>query len=137
MKKITLFPVLALFCLYFQHTFSQERFAALEKNVNRDARSLLHELNETKDTLILKSDSKINYVYSINQAHEREINYYFQKNACKIPLRGLSKGKHVIVVGLSPLKIVFVIRVFGDMPALAVRRNDLTPFIHTSGISYE
>ena len=99
--------------LFFQNTFSQEPFATIEKHVNLDASGLFHELNKTKDTLLLKSDKKITYVYSINKDYKRELNYYLNKNTCKLALNNLSKGRHTIVVGQSSLKIVFVVRVFG------------------------
>ena len=33
-----------------------------------------HDLNKTKDTLILKSDKKINYLYTENTTEEKEVN---------------------------------------------------------------
>jgi hypothetical protein len=91
--------------------FSQDYYATLEPNVNVDARGLIHELNSSNDTLILKSDTKISYVYSINKDHERELNLALNSNTGEIPLTDLSKGKHLVVVGKSPKKIVFVLRV--------------------------
>ena len=113
--------VLTVVCsgLFFQNTFSQEPYAILEKNINLDANGLFHELNKTKDTLLLKSDKKITYVYSINKDYKRELNYYLNKNICKLALNNLSKGRHTIVVGQSSLKIVFVIRVFGESSPVA------------------
>ena len=124
MKNFTLSISLACFSLFLQKAYSQESYAILEKNVNSDASSLLHELNETKDTLLLKSDKKISYVYSINKNYKRELNYYINKNACKLSLKDLSKGKHTIVVGQSPLKIVFVVRVFGESKTVATIDDD-------------
>jgi hypothetical protein len=93
---------------------AQQEFASLEKNVNIRASGLIHELNATKDTLILKSDKTIRYVYSINGEYQREIDDYAGSNSYKVPLTNLSKGKHVFVVSLSPLRIVFVVRILKD-----------------------
>ncbi|RIA10409.1 hypothetical protein OE09_2273 [Flavobacteriaceae bacterium MAR_2010_72] len=93
---------------------AQDAYASLEKNYNVRAHDLIHELNATKDTLILKSDKKIHYVYSINREYKREIDTYAGSYYHKVPLANLSKGKHVFVVSLSPLKIVFVVKVLKD-----------------------
>lgn len=90
---------------------AQDAFATLEKNVNFRASGLIEELNETKDTLILKSDKKMTYVYAINQEYKREIDTYAGTDYYRVPLTNLSKGKHVFVVSISPLKIVFVVRI--------------------------
>ena len=114
MKNFTLSLTVACFGLFLQNIIAQESYAVLEKNVNSEASSLFHELNESKDTLLLKSNRKITYVYSINKNYKRELNYFVNKNTCKLSLKDLSKGRHTIVVGQSPLKVVFVIRVFGN-----------------------
>lgn len=93
---------------------AQDAFASLEKNVNFRASGLVQELNATKDTLILKSDKTMGYVYAINQEYQREVDAYAGTNEYKVPLTNLSKGKHVFVVSISPLKIVFVVRVLKD-----------------------
>lgn len=93
---------------------AQDAFATLERNFNFRASGLIQELNETKDTLILKSDKKMTYVYAINQEYKREIDTYAGTTFFKVPLTNLSKGKHVFVVSISPLKIVFVVRVLKD-----------------------
>lgn len=120
LKKTTLPAILALFIsLCFQQLQAQERHIVIEKNVNSDARGLYHDLNETRDSLILRSDSRIGYVYSINDSYDRELNYFINDTDCKIPLKNLSFGKHVVVVSKTPLKIVFVVRVHKST-ALAV-----------------
>ena len=108
---ITLF--IAFFCLAYSPVAAQE-FATIRKNHNVQAKQLHHDLNSTKDTLLLQSDRKINYVYSINRQFKKEIYSFINDTSCKVPLNQLSKGKHTIVVGQSPLKIVFVIHVYGD-----------------------
>lgn len=95
---------------------AQQDFALLEKNYNFRASGLIQELNATKDTLILKSDQKMSYVYAINEEYQREIDTYAGTEYYEVPLTNLSKGKHVFVVSLSPLKIVFVVRVLKDHP---------------------
>lgn len=93
---------------------AQGTFATLEKNVNFRANGLIEELNVTKDTLILRSEKKMSYVYAINQEYKREVDTYAGTDYFKVPLTNLSKGKHVFVVSISPLKIVFVVRILKD-----------------------
>ena len=119
MKKTTFLLIPVIFCLSIHNLLAQEQFAVIEKNVNLRAAGLFHDLNKTKDSLILRSDTKLSYVYSINKDHKRELNYYVDRKSCILPLTNLSKGKHVVVVGKSPKKIVFVIRVYGQTPAVA------------------
>lgn len=89
-------------------------FALIEKNVNISANDLFHDLNKTKDTLILNGDKRIRNVYSINMLYKRETQELINANSAKVPLTHLSKGKHIFVVEQVPLKIVFVIRVLKD-----------------------
>lgn len=124
MKKYLLVPIVICSGLFFQNIFAQESYATIEKNVNVDAKHLFHDLNKTKDTLVLKSDKKINYFYSINKDYKREVNYYVDTYEYKLPLTDLSKGRHVFVVGQSPLKIVFVVRVLKESPSLTLAGSD-------------
>ena len=124
MKKYLLVFITTCTNLFFQGLFAQESFATIEKNVNVDASHLFHDLNKTKDTLLLKSDKKIRYIYSINKNYKREVNYFIDRNAFKVSLKNLSKGRHVFVVGQSNLKIVFVIHVFGDSHTIAFIDDD-------------
>ena len=96
---------------------AQGDFARIEKNRNTRAEGLYHDLNRTKDTLILRSDSKIGYVYSINRDYQREIDTYIFDYECKIPLSKLSKGKHVFAVGHLSMAIVFVVHRLEDKEA--------------------
>jgi len=100
--------------------FSQASFATLEKNRNILASSLFHELNKSKDTLLLRSNSEISHVYSLNSENEKEIDVYISETDVKIPLSKLSQGKHVIVVDQTPKKILFVIHVFGHVSMVAI-----------------
>ncbi|WP_299336950.1 hypothetical protein [uncultured Psychroserpens sp.] len=93
---------------------AQNDFAKLEKNVNIRAKGLIQELNKTKDTLILQSGSLINKVYSVSTDYEREVDMVVNDTHIKIPLNQLSKGKHVFVAVQSPIRIVFVVKVFRD-----------------------
>jgi hypothetical protein len=113
MNKNVLTLVIAFFCLLYFPVSAQE-FASIEKNKNAQAQQLYHELNVTKDTLLLKSDTKINYVYSINRNYEKEVYDFINATSYQVPLTKLTKGKHTFVVGQSPLKIVFVVRINGD-----------------------
>ncbi len=95
---------------------AQEPFAKLEKNRNIQAKGLIHELNETRDTLILKSDKKINYLYTINKDQGKDLDVYINATSYKLPLNKLPKGKHVFVAIQSPMRIVFVVKILKDIP---------------------
>ena len=95
---------------------AQESYAKLEKNRNIQAKELIHELNETKDTLILRSNKKINGLYSINKDYSRELDFYINDTSFKLPLNKLSVGKHVMVAVQSPKRVVFVIRILKEIP---------------------
>jgi len=95
---------------------AQEHYAKLEKNRNIQAKGLVHELNKTRDTLILTSDKKINSLYSINKDYSRDFEFNIDTTSFKLPLNKLVKGKHVLVAVQSPMRIVFVVRVLKDIP---------------------
>ncbi len=95
---------------------AQDDYARIDKNRNVQAKDLYHDLNKTKDTLILKSNKKISYLYSINKDYSRELDFYIDTTAYQLPLNKLSKGKHVFVAVQSPLRIVFVVHVLRDIP---------------------
>ncbi len=101
----------------FQKYQAQKHLAVLEKNINPGAKDLIHELNATKDTLILKSHKPISYVYAINSNYSREIDKYIFDTDFKVPLIHLSTGKHLFVVGQEHKKIVFVVRISRHEPA--------------------
>lgn len=127
MGKYRRYVMASIVGLTFQKKLhAQDAFATLEKNFNFRASGLTEELNVTNDTLILKSEKAMGYVYSINQEYKREIDTYAGTTYYKVPLTNLSKGKHVFVVTLSPLKIVFVVRVLKDHPNLPVETESLT-----------
>ncbi len=108
--------IILLFLLGFTLQAQEQPFAKLEKNRNVQAKGLIHQLNTTKDTLILKSDKIINSLYTINKNYTRELDFEIDSTAYKLPLNTLSKGKHVIVARQSPMKIVFVIKILRDIP---------------------
>ena len=113
--------------LTFQKLHAQKHFAIIEKNYNVRAKDLSHDLNATKDTLILQSPKTIDYVYAINTDYKREIDFYNNTNSLKIPLNQLSKGKHVFVVGNQRIQIIFVVRVQKDSGRLAlVSKEEVT-----------
>ncbi|WP_298761931.1 hypothetical protein [uncultured Psychroserpens sp.] len=109
--------IIIFFSLITSLNFSiqaQNDFAKLEKNVNTRAKGLIQELNSSKDTLILKSDTIINKVYAVSSDYEREVDFTINKKYIEIPLNNLSKGKHVFVAVQSPIRIVFVVKIFRD-----------------------
>lgn len=95
---------------------AQESYAKIDKNRNIQAEGLFHDLNKTKDTLILKSEKKISYLYSINKNYGREFDFYVDTTSYKLPLNKLSVGKHVLVAVQSPKRIVFVIHILKEIP---------------------
>ena len=113
-KTLVMLVIIACFDLLSSSAYAQKKFASIEKNVNASANELFHDLNTSKDTLILSGDKWIRKVYSINQDYKRETDEYINSNSVKLPLTHLSKGKHVFVVEQMPMKIVFVIKVFRD-----------------------
>ncbi|MCX7550571.1 hypothetical protein [Xanthomarina sp. F2636L] len=117
MKSLLLTFYLVVFT---SSVFSQTAFAKIEKNRNLTANSLFHELNATKDSLLLKSNMKISHVYSINSEYKREIDVYLNDTNLQIPLTNLSQGKHVMVVNLTPKKIIFVIHFFGSFSMASI-----------------
>jgi hypothetical protein len=124
LKKYFLVFFIASSNLLFQDLYAQERFVTIERNVNYRASSLFHGLNKTRDTLLLKSDKKIDYVYSINKHNKREVDYNINSKFFKVPLQNLSLGKHVFSVIQAPLLIVFVVHVFKDSPPIIVMDED-------------
>ncbi|GAA4243019.1 hypothetical protein KO504_02330 [Winogradskyella psychrotolerans] len=95
---------------------AQESYAKLEKNRNIQAKDFIHQLNTTKDTLILRSDKIINSLYTINQNYTRELDFEIDTTEYRLPLNKLSKGKHVFVAIQSPKRIVFVVKILKDIP---------------------
>lgn len=127
MNKNIVTLVVAFFCLIYVPVSAQE-FASIEKNKNVQAQQLYHGLNATKDTLVLKSTKKINYVYSINRNYEKEVYDFINATSYQVPLTNLTKGKHTFVVGQSPLKIVFVVRI-NEAATTATRKTTTTEVV--------
>ena len=123
MKKYILTFIVVFLATIVSKTYSQEAFAKIDKNRNVQANGLFHALNKTKDTLILKSDKKINYLYSINKEHNRDLDFYIDSKSYKLPLNKLSKGKHVFVAVQSPLRIVFVVHILKEIPIIYIEEN--------------
>ena len=112
MKKLLTSLLIVAFGLGVKSVYAQSTFATIIKNVNVRAKSVKHSLNSTKDTLLLESDKKINYVYAINRDYKKELYDYIDAKSYKIPLTDLNSGKYTFVVGQSPLKIVFAVYIF-------------------------
>ncbi len=107
---------------------AQSNFVILEKNFNFRALDLVHELNATKDSLILKGTDKIRYVYSINEKYLREIDTYAGKKNFKVAINKLSEGKHVMVVSHHAKLVIFVLKIFNDEPALIAAQHENLAF---------
>jgi len=123
MHKITMALFIAFFCLSNSQLIAQQDFAIIQKNINIRASGLYHDLNATKDTLVLKGDSKISYIYTIHNKMKQDINRHVYVTDYKVSLRDLDKGKHIFVVVQNALKIVFVVRVYGDPDVVVVADN--------------
>ena len=117
MKNLIRFCIIIILSILLGFTLhAQEQYAKLEKNRNIQAQGLIHQLNKTNDTLILKSDKIIHSLYTINQNYTRELDVEIDSTAYKLPLNKLSKGKHVFVARQEPMKIVFVVRILKEIP---------------------
>lgn len=126
MKKTYITIILICLSGLINVVFAQTSFAEIEKNYNVSANSLSHELNISKDTLLLKSERTITHVYSINSDYKREIDLYLDTNTYSLPLTNLSKGKHLLVVGETPKKIVFVIRILESEDVVSLEKTNLS-----------
>lgn len=117
MKNVIRICLVIILSILLSYTLqAQEPYAKLEKNRNIQAKGLIHELNKTRDTLILKSDKIINSLYTINKDYGRELDFEIDTTAYKLPLNKLSVGKHVFVVIQSPMRIIFVVKIIEDIP---------------------
>jgi len=113
---IRIFLLILLILLLTFTVNAQVANVELKPNTNIQAAGLKHYLNTTKDTLILKSDKKINYLYSINKDHQRALELFINANSYKLALNQLPKGKHVLVAVQSPMRIIFVVHVLEKWP---------------------
>lgn len=103
--------ILLIFCLFSaSQLWGQQHFATIKKNYNVLAEGLKHDLNISRDTLVLKSENPILKVYTVGDFSgliDLEVNDFQQS----IPLQKLRKGKYVFVVDQPKLKIVFQVLV--------------------------
>jgi len=106
--------LIAFFCLSNLQIFAQQGFAEIEKNINFRARSLVHELNATKDSLFLKSEIDIKSIYTIHNQIKHDLIRHVNNKDYEVSLRDFDRGKHVFVVVQQLLKIVFVVHVYGE-----------------------
>ncbi|GGI57041.1 hypothetical protein GCM10011444_13500 [Winogradskyella haliclonae] len=119
MVPMKIFPhiIIAILCLGFANVcFAQKGKATIYKNKNVQASGLYHDFNKSKDTLVLRSNKKINYLYTANNSNKKDINLRVDSNSYKLPLNELKKGRNVLVAVQSPLKIVFVVEVEREFP---------------------
>lgn len=97
------FMVLALF---FQIVSAQEKNSEIHKNVNLRAKGLSHQLNTTKDSLLLDSDQLI-YRVSFLYDGTRKILYDNNSKKINIPLLQLERGKYTVLVYQESRIVVF------------------------------
>ena len=117
MKNLIRLCLVVILTILLSYTLqAQNHFAKLEQNRNSQAKELIHTLNKTRDTLILKSDKIINSLYTLNHDDTRNIDFEIDSTNYKFPLNKLPKGKHVFVAVLEPKLIVFVVKIFNDAP---------------------
>ncbi|SHG48749.1 hypothetical protein SAMN05444148_0251 [Winogradskyella jejuensis] len=124
MVQMKIFPhiIIAILCLGFANiSFAQKGKATIYKNKNIQAAGLYHDFNKSKDTLVLRSDKKINYLYTANNSNDEDIKVRVDSNSYKLPLNKLKKGRNVLVAIQSPLKIVFVVEVEKEFPKPIVK----------------
>lgn len=105
MRNFRFLSVLFIF-LACNFIHAQYDYASIKKNVNARAKALFHDLNASKDTLILRSSNKMFRVYTVGE-FSGLIDQYLNSYEYEVPLRGLKQGKYVFVVDQSKKKIVF------------------------------
>lgn len=118
MKNFPRFFVVIFITASISFSYSQTNYAKINKNKNVQAAGLFHDLNKTKDTLILKSNKKINYLYTANNKGKKGINTRIDNKEYKLPLNRLQKGRNVFVAIQSPLRIVFVVNILKEIPVI-------------------
>lgn len=123
MRNLLLSILFTFSKIFVQQSYAQNKIAVLEKNTNVLANDLHHELNETKDTIILRSKRRMHYVYSINSENQREVDEFIQDYKFNIPVKKLSRGKHLFAVSYLQRKIVFVVRVYDPKSPYALKRK--------------
>ena len=123
MRHLILGLLFAMTGLIATPSYSQDKFAIIEKNTNLVAKDLYHDLNETQDSLILRSKGAMHHVYSISRQNKREIDQSIFSDEIRIPLKGLSSGKHVFAVSYMQKKILFVIRIYDPNATYADMRK--------------
>jgi len=123
MRNLLLTILFSFSKIFVHQTYAQEKIAVLEKNTNVLAKELHHDLNVTKDTIILKSKRRMHYVYSINSDNQREVDEFIQDYKFKIPVKKLSHGKHLFAVSYLQRKIIFVVRVYDPKTPFAGKRK--------------
>ncbi|NND52601.1 MAG: hypothetical protein HKN54_09340 [Flavobacteriaceae bacterium] len=125
MRKLLLTFLFTFSKIFVHQSYAQDKIAVLEKNTNVLAKDLSHELNATKDTIILRSKRRMHYVYSINNNNQREVDEFIEDFKYDIPVKKLSRGKHLFAVSYLQRKIVFVVRVYDPKsPYLATRKGE-------------
>lgn len=129
LKNFTLPLTVVLIIVTFSNVFSQVDYARIDKNKNTQAKDFFHDLNKTKDTLVLKSSRKINYLYSIDKSQRRDLNLLIDSKTYKLPLNKLGKGKHVFVAIQSPLRIVFVVHILEEVPIISKKVTHVSDII--------
>ncbi|MBT8266681.1 MAG: hypothetical protein KJO41_11630 [Bacteroidia bacterium] len=123
MRNFLLTLLLTFSKIFVHQTQAQEKIAVIEKNSNILAKDVKHELNATKDTLILRSKRRMHYVYSVNSDHQREIDEFIEDFKYKIPIDRLSQGKHLFAVSYLQRKIVFIVRVYDPKASFKVSKR--------------
>lgn len=123
-KNLRTVVLVFIFNFWFQSFIAQEDYATIRKNINVNAKDLMHDLCQTKDTLILKSNTKIDYVYTINRHSKREMDTYVRDNSLKIPLNKFTKGRQVFVVEQNKMNIVFVVHINDNLSEMALIANE-------------
>lgn len=127
--KTIITVVLLLFTSMTVLSQAQRDFAKLEKNTNERAKGLIHNLNATKDTLVLSSNRLISKVYSVGTNQKREVDQTYNLYDVKIPLTGLSRGKHIFVTVQGKSRIVFVVKIFGEDTHMLIASNEKKPTV--------
>ena len=124
MRNFLLTLLFTISKVFIHNGYAQEKIASIEKNNHVLANDLTHELNPTKDTIVLRSKRRMHYVYSLNKENKREIDEFVEDVKYNIPVSRLSQGKHLLAVSYEQRKIIFVVRVYDPKASFVATKRE-------------
>lgn len=114
--------LLWLFLIWSTLTFGQDEIIELRKNYNFNARELRQSLNETKDSLILDSDSTIYKVQFLQLPDFKESFHPYSKQVT-LPIHNLPLGRNTIAVHTNRKIILLNIEKHKELPKIEPKKQ--------------